>query len=66
MDLESSSELKFKLPTIPLYVDNQGARFLASNPAQEERTKHIEILEHYIQECIHDGKIKLCILYSHQ
>ena len=34
------SKLKFKLPTVPLYVDNQGAIFLASNPAQEGRTKH--------------------------
>jgi hypothetical protein len=42
------SELKFKLPAILLLVDNQGAMFLASNPAQEGRTKHIEILEHYI------------------
>ena len=53
------SELKFKLLTVPLYVDNQGAIFLASNPAQEGRTKHIEIPEHYICECVHDGKIKL-------
>jgi hypothetical protein len=53
------SELKFKLPAIPLLVDNQGAMFLASNPAQEGRTKHIEIPEHYIRECVHDGKIKL-------
>ena len=53
------SELKFKLPTVPLYVNNQGAIFLASNLAQEGRTKHIEIPEHYIRECVHDGKIKL-------
>ena len=53
------SELKFKLPTVPLYVNNQGAIFLASNPTQEGRTKHIEILEHYIRECVHDRKIKL-------
>ena len=53
------SELKFKFSTVPLYVDNQGAIFLASNPAQEGHTKHIEIPEHYIHECVHDGKIKL-------
>ena len=58
------SDLKFKLPTVPLYVDNQGAIFLASNPAQEERTKHIKIPEHYIRECVHDGKIKLyCTIF---
>jgi Trm5-related predicted tRNA methylase len=53
------SELRFKLPAIPLLVDNQGTMFLASNPAQEGCTKHIEIPEHYIREYVHDGKIKL-------
>ena len=33
--------------------------FLASNPAQEEYTKHIEILEHYICECVQKEKVKL-------
>ena len=33
--------------------------FLASNPAQEGCTKHIEILEHYIHECIKKEKVKL-------
>ena len=53
------SKFKFKLPTVPLYVDNQGAIFLASNPAQEGCTKHTETPEHYIRECVHDGKSKL-------
>ena len=60
------SELKFELPTVPLYVDNQGAIFLASNPAQEGRTKHIEIPEHYIRECVHDGKIKLYYISTNE
>ena len=51
--------MKFQLHPIPLLVDNQGAIFLASNPAQEGHTKHIKIPEHFICECIHDGKIKL-------
>ena len=51
--------MKFQLCPIPLLVNNQGAIFLASNPAQEGQTKHIKILEHFIHECIHDGKIKL-------
>ena len=33
--------------------------FLASNPAQEGRTKHIEISEHYICQCIQKEKVKL-------
>ena len=46
------SEMRFNIKSIPLLVDNQGAMFLASNPAQEGRTKHIEIPEHYIRECV--------------
>ena len=33
--------------------------FLASNPAQEGHTKHIEILEHYIHKCVQKEKVKL-------
>ena len=52
-------ELGFKLSPLPLCVDNQGAMFLASNPAQEERTKHIRIPEHYIREAVELEEIKL-------
>ena len=53
------SEMRFNIKSILLLVDNQGAMFLASNPAQEGCTKHIEILEHYICECIQKEKVKL-------
>ena len=53
------SEMKFNIKSIPLLVNNQGAMFLASNPAQEGHTKHIEILEHYIRECIQKEKVSL-------
>jgi hypothetical protein len=59
-------ELKFKLPAIPLLVDNQGAMFLASNPTQEGCTKHIEIPEYYIHECVHDGKIRPYYIPTHK
>lgn len=32
--------------------DNQGALFLAKNPAFHNRTKHIDIQHHFIRECI--------------
>ena len=41
-------EIGFTIPKVPLYCDNQGAIFLATNPAQEQRSKHIEICYHYI------------------
>ena len=53
------SEMRFNIKSIPLLVNNQGAMFLASNPAQEECTEHIEIPEHYICECIQKEKVKL-------
>ena len=52
-------ELGFKLSPLPLCVDNQGAMFLASNPAQERRRKNIHIPEHYIYEAVELGEIKL-------
>jgi hypothetical protein len=36
-------ELNFDISNIALCGDNQGAIFLASNPAQEHRSKHIDI-----------------------
>ena len=52
-------ELGFKLDPLPLCVDNQGAIFLASNPAQEGHMKHVWIIEHFIQESVEFGEIKL-------
>jgi hypothetical protein len=52
-------ELRFKLGPLPLCVDNQGAIFLASNPAQEGRTKHVWMTEHFIGEAVEFGEIQL-------
>ena len=41
-------EIQFLIPKVPLYCDNQGVIFLATNPAQEQRSKHIGIHYHYI------------------
>jgi hypothetical protein len=49
------SEIRFKIPKVPLYCDNQGAIFPATNPAQEIQSKHIGIHYHYIRECVEEG-----------
>ena len=36
-------------------TNNQGAIFLATNPAQEQWSKHIGIRYHYIRECVEEG-----------
>ena len=57
-------ELGFKLGPLPLCIDNQGAMFLASNPAQEGQTKHVRIPEHYIHEAVELGEIKLYYVHT--
>ena len=52
-------EIQLPMSRIPLCVDNQGAIFLASNPAQEGRTKHVRIPQHYIREAVENGEVEL-------
>ena len=52
-------ELGFDLSSLPLMGDNQGSIFLASNPIQEKRTKHIDIKYHFIREHVQSGKVDL-------
>jgi hypothetical protein len=53
------SEIGFDIGPVTLCGDNQGSLFLAANPAQDKRTKHIDIRFHYIKEVIEQGKIVL-------
>ena len=54
-------EIDFPIDGIDLHCDNQGAIFLASNPAQEHHSKHIDIRFHYIHEQIENKKV--CLSY---
>ena len=52
-------ELGINLGPIPLCGDNQGSIFLASNPVQEKRIKHIDLRYHYIREVIRQKQVEL-------
>ena len=52
-------EISIPISHIPLCVDNQGAIFLASNPAQEGWTKHVCIPQHYIWEAVENDEVEL-------
>ena len=43
----------------PLCMDNQGAIFLAENPAIDRRTKHVEVRYHFIREYNVNGHVDL-------
>ncbi len=45
--------------TVPIYVDNNGAKDLAINATINERTKHIDVQYHFVRQCCQDGKIVL-------
>ena len=60
------SMLKIFLCRSLLCVDNQGAIFLASNPAQEGCIKHVQMPEHYICEVIEFGEIQLFYVSTNQ
>eukprot|EP00253_Pinus_taeda_P002827 PITA_02827 len=45
-------------PTV-IWCDNQSTLKFSRDPAQRQRTKHIEIHMHFIRELIHDGIIDL-------
>ena len=53
-------EMGFPIKTpIPIYVDNQGAIFNASNPTHERKTKHIAVRYHKIREYVEEGSVDL-------
>jgi hypothetical protein len=53
------TELGIELAPIPLFGDNQGSIFLASNPVQEKRIKHIDLRYHFIRDVIKNKQVEL-------
>jgi hypothetical protein len=53
------SELNIHLTPIPLFGDNQGSIFLASNLAQEQHIKHIDLCYHFIHGTICNKQVEL-------
>ena len=51
-------EIKEFLPT-PLYCDNTSAEALAKNPVHHQRTKHIDVRDHFIREQVAKGAISI-------
>jgi len=49
----------FPQEKVTLGVDNQSAIKIAKNPKQHGRTKHIDVLRHFIREKISDGILNL-------
>ena len=52
--------IKWDVPT-KLYGDNKSAINIAHNPIQHDRTKHIEVDRHFINEKLEEGVV--CMSY---
>ena len=59
-------ELGIKLSTLPLFGDNQGSIFLASNPVQEKCIKHIDLCYHFIRSVIQNKQVALFVIEGAQ
>ena len=44
-----------------MFYDNVSAMYLASNPIQHQRTKHVEIDIHFVRERVSNGHV--CVLH---
>jgi hypothetical protein len=42
-----------------IYCDNQSCIKLSENPVFHDRSKHIEIIFHFIRDMVHRGVVKL-------
>jgi len=51
------TELGFPVQPTQICADNEGGIFIASNPVQERRTKHIDVRFHYVHDLIEQKRI---------
>jgi hypothetical protein len=49
---------------IMIKVDNVGAIYLANNHTTSQRTKYIDIRQHFVREFIEDGILKIIFVKS--
>jgi len=58
--LNNKLQLQIPLLTIPLILtDNEGAKKLAENPEFHKRTKHIDIIYHFVREHIRNNELMI-------
>ena len=53
------SDFGIKFKRVPLLYDNESIIKLTNNPVQHTRTKHIDVLHHFIRD--HQQKEDICI-----
>jgi hypothetical protein len=54
-----------KLSKVPLLCDNESAIRMADNPVEHSRTKHIDILYHFLRDHQQKGDIEIAYVNTH-
>ena len=52
------SELGLQSESVVIFADNQGAIQLAKNPVVSQRSKHIDVVYHFVRQHVADGTVK--------
>ncbi|GJV13904.1 hypothetical protein Tco_1355445 [Tanacetum coccineum] len=52
-------DYEIRLDNVPIMCDNKGAIYLSRNLVQDSRTKHIEILYHFLRDNVQKGNISI-------
>jgi hypothetical protein len=55
----------YKLSKVPLLCDNESAIRMADNPIEHSRTKHIDILYHFLRDHKQKGDIEIAYVSTH-
>jgi hypothetical protein len=55
-------EYGYKLSKVPLLCDNESAIYMADNPVEHSRNKHIDIRYHFLRDHQQKGDMKLLML----
>jgi hypothetical protein len=55
----------YKLSKVPLLCDNESAIRMADNPVEHSRTKHIDILYHFLRDHQQKGDIEIAYVSTH-
>jgi hypothetical protein len=55
----------YKLNKVPLLCDNESAIYMADNPVEHSRTKHIDIRYHFLRDHQQKGDIEIAYVNTH-
>ena len=63
--MQTLRDYGYKLSKVPLLCDNESAIYMADNPVEHSRTKHIDIRYHFLSDHQQKGDIKIAYVSTH-